>query len=198
MLLSVNQVGQRTTEHRAAPRQTISKRSNVAGVPPGYRRGRAGKSCHTATWVGKKSASDLRGATCCAISWKRWRSTLELSMSAHQRRLEPSALQRRGGAVDLTHGRGVCGSGDCSHSHPAPVSVRCGQARPLGTGPLRLLRTTPVTCGITILSITGVIRISLVLGAQRENAGREAGSGPCRQAPPVAGASAPPCTSLWY
>ena len=35
VLLSVNRVGQRTTEHRAAPRQTISKRSNVAGVTEG-------------------------------------------------------------------------------------------------------------------------------------------------------------------
>jgi hypothetical protein len=54
--------------------------------------------------------------------------------------------------VPLTHGRGVCGSGNRSHSHPARVPARCGQARPLCTGPLRLLRTTPVTCGITIPS----------------------------------------------
>jgi hypothetical protein len=35
VMLSVNRVGQRTTEHRAAPRQAISKRSNVAGVTEG-------------------------------------------------------------------------------------------------------------------------------------------------------------------
>jgi hypothetical protein len=35
VLLSVNRVGQRKKEHRAAPRQMISKRSNVAGVTEG-------------------------------------------------------------------------------------------------------------------------------------------------------------------
>jgi hypothetical protein len=89
--------------------------------------------------------------------------------------------------VPLPHGRGVCGSGNRSHSPPARVLARCGQARPLGTGPLRLLRTTPVTCGgIAIPSITGVILIPLVvLGAQGGDAGREAGSGPCLQAGPA-------------
>ena len=140
------------------------------------------------TETDKNSASDLRCATWRTISWKSWRSTLEGSMSVH--REARAKVRSSDEEVPLTHGRGVCGSGNRSHSHPARVPARCGQARPLGTGPLRLLRTTPVTCGITIPSITGVIRIPLVLGAQRGNAGREAaGSRPCRQDPPVAGAS---------
>jgi hypothetical protein len=43
------------------------------------------------------------------------------------------------------------------------ASARCAsKARPLGAGPLWLLRATPVTCGIGIHTITGVIRISLL------------------------------------
>ena len=80
--------------------------------------------------------------------------------------------------VPLTHGRGVCGSGNRSHSHPARVPARCGQARPLDTGPLRLLRTTPVTCGISIPSITGVIRIPLALELKGEMQGEGQVVGP--------------------
>jgi hypothetical protein len=84
-----------------------------------------------------------------------WRSTLESSMSVHHEARAKVRSSDEG--VPLTHGRGICGSGNRSHSHPARVSARCGQARPLGTGPLRLLRTTPVTCGITIPS-SAIIR----------------------------------------
>jgi hypothetical protein len=52
VLLSVNRLGQRTTEQRAAPRQTISKRSDVAGVTEGE--GLEKVATPTATWVEEK------------------------------------------------------------------------------------------------------------------------------------------------
>jgi hypothetical protein len=62
-----------------------------------------------------------------------------------------SVLQQSGGP--LTQIRGAHGSGGHCLSRPAPEPIRCAPAaRPLGTGPLRLLRTTPVTCGISTSS----------------------------------------------
>jgi hypothetical protein len=61
-------------------------------------------------------------------------------MSVHRGRAARAKVRSSDEEVPLTHGRGVCGSGNRSHSHPARVPARCGQARPLGTGPLRLLR----------------------------------------------------------
>jgi hypothetical protein len=98
----------------------------------------------------KNSASDLRCARCRTISQQSWGSTLDGSLSVLAKL--SSQVRSSDEGVPLTHGRGVCGSGNRSHSHPAHVPARCGQARPLDTGPLRLLRTTPVTCGITIPS----------------------------------------------
>jgi hypothetical protein len=182
VLLSVNRVGQRTTEHRAAPRQTISKRSNVAGVAEGEG---LEKVATLATWVGKISASDLRCARHRTISQQSWRSTLDDSSSVLTK-LEPSALLREEGTVGSRAGRRL------RQRKPQPLTPRpsaClvrGQARPLDPGPLRLLRTTPVTCGITIPSITGVIRIPLALElkggmqGERQVAGHTCGT---RQSP---------------
>jgi hypothetical protein len=157
VLLSVNRVGQRTTEHRAAssPPDDL-KAIECSG---GDRRGRAGKSCHTATWVGKKTASDQRCAGCRTISQQSWGSTPDGSLSVLAKL--SSQVRSSDEGVPLTHDRGVCGSGNRSHSRPARVPARCGQARPLDTGPLRLLRTTPVTCGITIPSTKRPRRCSL-------------------------------------
>jgi hypothetical protein len=78
--------------------------------------------------------------------------------------LGQSALQRFGGPLTQDRGLGSVGTTQ-PLSPPAPASARCApKARPLGAGPLRLPRTTPVTCGITTPSTTGAIRISLVLG----------------------------------
>ena len=75
-------------------------------------------------------------------------------------------------------------SGRLRQRKPQPLAPRpgaCpvrGQARPLDTGPLRLLRTTPVTCGISIPSITGVIRIPLALELKGEMQGEGQVVGP--------------------
>ena len=46
-----------------------------------------------------------------------------------ERSSRSSGLQRLG--VPLTQDQGVCGSGIHCHARPAPVPIRCAQARPL-------------------------------------------------------------------
>ena len=94
-------------KENGAPRRSPPDDLKAIGCSGGDRRGGLKKNCHIATWVGEKIrfGSEMTCATCCTISSKRWRGTLEVSMSVHQRRFEPSALQRRGSAVDSRSGR---------------------------------------------------------------------------------------------
>ena len=82
-----------------------------------------------------------------------------------ERSSRSSGLQRLG--VPLTQDQGVCGSGIHCHARPAPVPIRCAQARPLGARATAALAYRPCYLRNCIPSITGAIRISLVLGAQR-------------------------------
>ena len=67
----------------------------------------------------------------------------------------------------LTQRQGVCSSGVHCHARPAPVPIRCAQARPHGARATAALAYRPCYLRNCIPPITGAIRISLVLGAQR-------------------------------
>jgi hypothetical protein len=156
------------------------------------------KNCHIATWVGEKIrfGSEMTCATCCTISSKRWRGTLEVSMSVHQRRFEPSALQRRGSAVDSRSGR-------FRQWGPLPLAPRPCACPVRASAPSRRRATSAPAYHSSYLRNWHSFNNRsyphlLSAGSPGGDAGREAGGGPCRQAPPVAGASAPPCTSPWY
>jgi hypothetical protein len=64
------------------------------------------------------------------------------------------------------------------------------------TGDYEGLLVEPATTGAVGRQLQSALTKEVVLKASGENAGRQAGTGPCRQAPPVAGAT--PCTSPWY
>ena len=78
------------------------------------------------------------------------------------------ASEARAARVPLTHRQGVCSSGIHCHARPAPVPIRCAQARPHGARATAALAYRPCYLRNCIPPITGAIRISLVLGAQRE------------------------------
>ena len=82
-----------------------------------------------------------------------------------ERSSRSSGLQRLG--VPLTQDQGICGSGIHCHARPAPVPIRCAQARPLDARATAALAYRPCYLRNCIPPITGAIRVSLVLGAQR-------------------------------
>jgi hypothetical protein len=144
------------------PALKVSILPNFALKPTAQERGRSSslhrkpaqrrqRSCATATWVGKKIRF---GSEMCIMEHslvEKEKLHAKYHVSFHQANLSSEwASATRGTAGPSTQDQGVCGSGSGVHCHarPAPVPIRCAQARPLGAGPLRLLRTAPVTYGI--------------------------------------------------
>ena len=126
--------------------------------------------------MGKNSASDLRCVRHHTVSPQSWGSTLDSSLSVRTK-LSHEVRSCERGTVDSQSGRLRQRKPQPLAPRPGACPVR-GQARPLDTGPLRLLRTTPVTCGISIPSITGVIRIPLALELKGEMQGERQVVGP--------------------